>query len=98
METRKGNSGPVAQLYLAAQAVDSANIVAGASVETSISFPGVAVGDILEGQPRSALAAGIVKNTIRVTAADTIGLTLTNITAGAIDPASNVWDFVANRP
>lgn len=98
METRKGNTGPIAQVFLAAQAVDSANIAAGATVETAISMPGVEVGDVVEGNPRTALAAGIVKNTIRVTAAGSISLALTNITAGAIDPASAVWDFVANRP
>lgn len=97
METRKGNTGPIAQLFLNNQSVDSANINAGATVETAVSFPGVAVGDIVAGSPRTALTAGIVLNNIRVSAADTIQVALTNITAGPIDPAANAWDFVANR-
>jgi hypothetical protein len=98
METRKGNSGPIAQIFHTAAALDVANIGAGATLETAVTIPGAAVGDIVTAAPRTALAAGLVFNNCRVSAADTVQLAITNITGGALDPAANTWDFVVNKP
>lgn len=98
MDTLKGNTGAVAQRFLNAQTIDVASIGAGLTVETAVSIPGAEVGDIVVGVPRTQLVTGIVYNNCRVSAANTVQLALTNITAGAIDPASNVWDFVVNKP
>ena len=97
METRKGNNGPIAQLFLST-AVDSAAVTNGQNLETSVAFPGALVGDTVVASPRAALVNGICLNYLRVSAADTVQLALANYSAAPIDPASNTYDIVLNRP
>lgn len=97
METRKGNNGPIAQLFQSST-VDSASVTNGQNLETSVAFPGALVGDTVVASPRTALINGIALNYLRVSAADTVQLCLLNYTAAPIDPASNVYDIVLNRP
>lgn len=63
----------------------------------SIPLTGVAVGDIVI-PIKPSLDQGIAVVQARVTAANTIALTVTNPTSGSIDPAAETYTFLVIRP
>ena len=75
------------QVLTATGTLDFASIAAAASEDKTIAVAGAAVGDSVALGLPAAPAAGIVFNGF-VSAADTVTVRATNITAGAVDPAS----------
>jgi hypothetical protein len=77
----------VLRILSAVATLDFPSVAAAGQQELTISVTGAAAGDPVHlGQP-GGLEAGIVI-TARVTAADTVTVRASNITAGAINPAS----------
>lgn len=79
-----------ATMLQASAALDFPSIAAAGQQELTIAVAGAAVGDAVALAAPATLTAGLVA-TGRVTAADTVTVRLSNITAGAIDPASATW-------
>lgn len=80
-----------AQLGLfASAALDFPSVAAAGQQELTITVTGAAVGDAVMLAPPATLTAGLVA-TARVSAANTVTVRLSNITAGALDPASATW-------
>lgn len=76
--------------------VDLANHTAVASVNTTgITLTGINATDLLTPIPPDTLEAGISVVKAWATAADTATLRTTNASAGAINPASASWSFLA---
>ena len=75
------------QVLTATATLDFASIAAAASEDKTIAITGAAVGDSVALGLPAAPAAGIVFN-VFVSAADTVTIRATNITASAVDPAS----------
>lgn len=66
------------------------SIAAGASADLTITVTGAATTDAVASAPQSALEAGLIWNAF-VSAADTVTIRVSNITALPIDPASRLW-------
>jgi hypothetical protein len=82
----------------AAAVIDPPSIAAGAIATVTATVTGAVVGASVSASPRAALPAGVVQmNPGRVSATDTVSIDLLNVTAGAIDPASNTWDIRVAR-
>ena len=75
------------QVLSATATLDFGSIAAQDSEDLTIAVAGAAVGDTVALGPPAAPATGIVFNAF-VSAADTVTVRATNITAGAVDPAS----------
>jgi len=75
------------QVLTASATLDFASIAAAASEDLTITVTGAAVGDSVTLGLPAAPTAGIVFNNF-VSAADTVTVRATNITGGAVDPAS----------
>ena len=75
------------QVLTATATLDFGSIAAAASEDKTIAVTGVAVGDSVALGLPAAPAAGIVFNGF-ISAADTVTVRATNITAGAVDPDS----------
>jgi hypothetical protein len=85
---RVGPSGsPVSNVMSTTGTLDFASIAAGASEDLTIALAGVAVGDSVSLGLPAAPEAGIIFQGF-VSAADTVTVRATNITAAPIDPAS----------
>lgn len=86
---RAGNNGPIC-MFEQDQSVDWGNIVANTVLDVAgVSCPGAEVGDrafFICDDPT--LNAGLVPVKANVTAADTVTLTMGNLTAGAINPGA----------
>jgi len=78
-------------------AVDPASISATSSAETSVTIAGVAAGDIVMFNVPASLETGLVFSGARVSAADTVQLRLTNVTAISVDGASRTWSYIVFR-
>lgn len=70
---------------------DLAAIAAAGSEVVTATVPGATVGDVVVVNPRDGLNAGLVIGQARVSAANTVVFTVSNITAGALDAASMVF-------
>lgn len=77
--------------------VDLGSVAANTSELETATLPGVKPGDIVV-PIKPTLNAGLAVIQAYVSAADTIQLTVMNTTAGAIDAASQTYDFVVIRP
>lgn len=85
-------------------AIDPANLAAAAQAETAVSIAAAlpsgvsaAAGDLVFVQPPSALEAGLICVSARISATNTLGVTLRNVSAGAVDGASRLWTFCLMR-
>ena len=56
-------------------------------------IPGLRAGDVVNVVPRSALLTGLVIAWVRVSADNTLVTALVNVTAGALDQGSTVFDY-----
>lgn len=75
-------------------ALNPASMATDAVSSLAVTVTGVAADDVLVGiQPAAALEAGLVIQSARVTAADTITVELSNTSAGTVDGASLTADF-----
>jgi hypothetical protein len=73
--------------------VNPASIATLASAETAVTIAGAAVGDIVIMNVPAALETGLVFSGARVSAANTVQVRLSNITAGAVDGAALTWTY-----
>jgi hypothetical protein len=77
---------------------DPASVSSATSAEQDITVQGVKVGDIVLAVNKPSATAGVGIVNARVKAANTVSLTYMNATAGAVDPASEVYTFIIARP
>lgn len=66
------------------------------AVEQTFTVTGVNVGDVIKVTPPS-ITSGVAPVCARVTAADTVGITFVNPTAGSLTPAAGNYLFIANK-
>ena len=59
----------------------------------TVTIPGLRAGDVPNVVPRSALLTGLVIAWARVSADNTMVFAIVNVTAGALDQASTVFDY-----
>ncbi len=88
------DKGEAFGIFVRTASVDPGNAGAVASVDTVVTIPGVAVGDLVIGIPPVTMTAGLAPQTCIVTGANAVTVRLTNASAGAIDGAALVWTFI----
>jgi predicted RecA/RadA family phage recombinase len=87
---------PLEAVLTATQALDFPSIAAAASADLTVAVAGAVVGDaVLLGRP-AAPTAGLIFQAF-VSAADTVTVRATNITAGAVDAASQTFRVTVLR-
>lgn len=91
----RGNLGRV---FAVSVTFNPASVAAATSAEQTVTVSGVKTGDIVIAVNKPSATAGVGIVNARVSAADTVALTFMNATAGAVDPASEVYTFVIGRP
>ena len=84
--------------------IDPANLAANTQAETTVSIAAAlpagytaAAGDLVFVQPLNTLEAGLVAVSARIAATNTLGVTIRNTTAGAIDGVARLWTFMLIR-
>lgn len=90
-------AGNVAVLNVVQVTWDIPSVAANTTEEETFTLTGVKVGDYVH-VSKADLDAGIVFGSARVTAADTVGVQITNPTAGAVDAASETVTVFVARP
>lgn len=83
-------------LFRLSASLTPAQVAAASAAEQTFTVAGVKVGDNVSVTPPG-ITAGVAPVTARVTAADTIGVTFVNPTAGALTPAAGVYRFIVSR-
>jgi hypothetical protein len=73
--------------------VNPASITTLASAETAVTITGAAVGDIVIMNVPASLETGLIFSGARVSAADTVQVRLSNMTAGSVDGAARDWTY-----
>lgn len=87
----------ITQIIQGTVAIDPASLGAATSAETAVTISGAATGDIVVMNVPPALEVGLVFSGARVSAANTVQVRLSNITAGAIDGANLTWGYLIVR-
>ena len=91
--------GLFSEMWAVSESIDFGNAAVGSGTFASVdvTVPGVALGDIVMGV---SIAVDTVDTVIAgaVTAANTVTLTLLNNTAGAVNLAAAIVDFIVVRP
>jgi len=77
--------------------LDVASVAINTSAEQTFTIPGLKVGDYVAVNKPS-LTAGLGVTNARVSAANTLALTFTNATGGALDPAAETYTVFWFRP
>jgi hypothetical protein len=84
--------------------INPANLAAGAEGETTVSIAAAlpsgvsaSAGDLVFVMPPSNLEAGLMLKTWRISATNTLGVTLRNVSGGAVDGAALTWTFCLIR-
>lgn len=78
--------------------VDLASIAANTTVEVDLTVTGVTTDDRVIAVVKPALEAGLVLGNFRVKAADTVSVTIANVTASPIDAASeDGWEVIVEK-
>jgi hypothetical protein len=95
--TATGTATVLTDLLRFSVVLDPASVAAATSAEQTVTCTGVAVGDIVIAVNKPSTTAGVGIVNARVTAANTVGLTFMNATAGAVDPASETYQIVVAR-
>lgn len=90
-------AGNVASITVVTAKVDIGSVAANTSEAETATVSGVKVGDFVVVQKPS-VEAGLVFGTCRVTAADTVEITVMNTTADAINEAEETLTFLVVRP
>lgn len=91
---RSGTALTQARVYT--PTINPASIATATSVEQTFTVTGLTTADkVVVIKPTCTTGVGIVN--ARVSAADTLALTFMNATAGAVDPASEVYTVLAFR-
>lgn len=73
--------------------VDVASLSANTAVDTAVVVAGALVGDLVEVEPLGTWPAGLTQPQGRVLVDGTVQVRIANVTAGAIDPASQTFRF-----
>lgn len=76
---------------------DVAEIAASSCLATSVTVTGAAAADTIWANADFALPLGVLVGNVRSTAANSVELTLCNVTAGSLDPASGSYRFRIER-
>jgi len=92
MTLREGASGPIKGVSVDVT-VDVASLAATTAVDTAVTVPGSLVGDQIGVQPLGTWPAGLTAPQGRCLVAGTVQVRIANVTAGAIDPASQTFRF-----
>jgi hypothetical protein len=79
-------------------AVDPGSIATLESAETGVTITGAATGDIVIMNVPASLETGLAFSGARVSAANTVQVRLTNVTAGSVDGSSRNWSYLILRP
>ena len=77
--------------------IDYGSVAANTSEEEAITVNGLTT-DMFVAINKSDLDAGLVVGNVRVSAANTLSLTIGNLTAGALDPASETYKLFWFKP
>jgi hypothetical protein len=78
--------------------IDLASVAAATSAAQTFTVPGLKLGDFVAAIAPSTLNAGLGIVNARVSATDTLSLTIMNATAGALDAASGTYTILVVRP
>lgn len=89
--------GQVARMFCVSGDLDPGAVSAATSSEQNVPVTGVKVGDFVFAEKPS-VTAGIVVGSCRVNQDGNIKVTLANVTAGSLNPASETWRFMVFRP
>lgn len=93
-----GASGTaLTQVRVYSQTITPASVAANTCAEQTFTVTGVTTADKISFNPGLAPTAGVSPVSIRVTAADTVGITFANNTAGALTPSAGTWQFLTTR-
>ena len=91
------NGSQLNNLVVYSQLITPAAVVANTIAEQTFTVAGLAVGDIVFVNSQAAETAGIIRGAARVTAANTLGITFQNNTAGSLTPNANTNLIMAIR-
>ena len=87
--------GPHHPIRVYTETIDLPSIAANTTEEESLTVTGVTTDDTVIAVIPASLEAGIMVGPARITAADTVAVTVVNATASAVDTASEAgWLFV----
>ena len=87
----------IVKLFAVRLSIDIANTPTITTADTTVTVPGVLPGDLVfVNKPSTNTGLGIAN--ARVSAANTIVITTINPTAGAINPAAEIYDLIIMRP
>lgn len=90
-----GASGSyVGRITKYAPSINPASVAADTTAEQTFSVPGLLVGDVVLAVNKPTVTAGLGIVNARVSAADTLAITFSNSTAGAIDAAVETYEVV----
>lgn len=89
--------GNVANVSLVTVTFDVASVAAATTVQQTVTVPGVQLGDFVA-VTNGTHTAGLYFGQCRPSAANSVFITIANVTAGALDPASQTLTFVVFRP
>lgn len=92
MGIREGSSGPFV-IETEDVTVDVASVVAVTAVDTAVAVTKAKVGDSIVVTPQGTWPAGLTAPQGRCLVAGTVQVRVANVTAGAIDPASQTFRF-----
>lgn len=97
MSDRKSPSGPLSDIYLTQTVTPGATVTANQANEISVTVTGATVGDVVNWSARTALQNGLLNNGGRVSAADTVILSLANATETAISATAFTANISVNK-
>jgi hypothetical protein len=89
--------GNLLKVFAVQVTFNPASVAAATSAEQSVTVNGVLPSDIVMAVNKPSVTAGVGIVNARASAANTVTLTFMNATAGAIDPASEVYTFIIGR-
>lgn len=92
-------TGNIASLGVASVVLSPAIVAANTTAEQTFTVPGIRVTDVVIGVNKPSAQAGLGICGVRVSAANTIGITFNNNTAAGITPtASETYQVIWARP
>lgn len=78
--------------------MDPASVAANTSAEQTFTMPGLLTSDVVFNVTKPTLTAGLDIGNVRITAANTVGITFQNSTASPINPPNETYTFLVFRP
>jgi len=89
--------GNVGSITILSATVDLGSVAANTTETETATVTGLKTTDIILGV-KPTLEAGLLIGTCWCSAADTVSIQVANLTGGAIDEASETWQFIVFRP